>query len=947
MRFDRTAIDHLKEEGNQRFKEGDYTAAAASYSSALAHTEWPQDSAELRAILLTNRAACGLQTTPLESKSIEEDLKTAQIFDIYKMLAPQYGKAFFRSAQLHEKLGNVEKAFSEYKELLRLEPNNKVAAKEAQRLIEIVRKNQKDALSIQDARGLLDALSNSASDDAKKEEAMIKLFLSTKETPDQTTSVVLADGIELLYQFAVSTTTGDGDAKKKKIRIGAIKVLRFVSQTQGARFREKFSKEKLEGMMKMLSVNPDEDVDKPTINLLTDYVVAGTPSDPLKSQVVLKLFELVNGMKENHSMITFIINDIIKFPWSRQDVEQVINKYLGILIDKTDDRECRQMISVLLSRMMGVINEDIGTRLKISYGDIVANLLRDRQDVKKNVKGLAALTSIMLADADVGTEILLKEIQHVVECIDHLAQRADVSSDTEKETQVEEARSLASEVLAHASGNKKFQKVCEPRVMEELLSFLLSEKLETRAKVVAITSRLASGNSKMYDVIVAKDKGLKSLNEILRLLRTVSPLSSDDPTRLIVEQWTIEALSFLSLHGLVKEQLVSSSELLDKVIDLGKKGDKSLWYGILSIITNVTRFLAKDDEVAQLTDQLRQMADGNRELKQLQTDPLDKDEFVLARCKKLAEKGTVALLVQMVKEDVAQSQKAVGSRTFSMTENTKEAVATAFCAFATDQKARGKMVADGAVKALLTLIEHTKTEKVVYISAHALAKLAISIDPKIGFTEGIASRMISPLMLLLKKREEEGLEQFEALMGLTNLALFGEETSQLILKDHGYSTIEMYQFSSNIPIQRAASELLCNLTMYDEVAHAYRVDEKEEVPAHVERRLKIWAGLSLGDDHATRLAAAGALAILSADHLSCSSILRVIKHPDLVEIANDKDPNMQHRGAELLKNLIASDPEKVSPLLKKEGVDIVLKKLVKEKNPAVQEAAQTALSLLK
>jgi hypothetical protein len=42
----------------------------------------------------------------------------------------------------------------------------------------------------QDARGLLDALSNSASDDAKKEEAMIKLFLSTKEVRLQRTTNV-------------------------------------------------------------------------------------------------------------------------------------------------------------------------------------------------------------------------------------------------------------------------------------------------------------------------------------------------------------------------------------------------------------------------------------------------------------------------------------------------------------------------------------------------------------------------------------------------------------------------------------------------------------------------------------------------------------------------------------------------------------------------------------
>lgn len=67
-------------------------------------------------------------------------------------------------------------------------------------------------------------------------------------------------------------------------------------------------------------------------------------------------------------------------------------------------------------------------------------------------------------------------------------------------------------------------------------------------------------------------------------------------------------------------------------------------------------------------------------------------------------------------------------------------------------------------------------------------------------------------------RSEDGLQQFEALLALTNLALFSEETAKLMIKGNGLSTIEMLQLSNNAMIQRAATELICNLVIYDEPA---------------------------------------------------------------------------------------------------------------------------------
>jgi len=457
MKFDRAVIDKLKEEGNQHFKSQNYVAAAESYSSALEFTEWPQDQAELRAILLTNRATCGLQKQNIEADKIEEDLKMAQ------MLMPTYAKSFYRSAQLQEKLGNVEKAFTETKELLRLEPTNKTAQKEAQRLVELLKKKQDETLRSTNVHGLLAALKDKNGEVNKMEEAAVKLFLSTKETPEQTNSAVLNGGIHILMNlFEFKDFKDEEKTKRNKIRVGALKVLQFVSLNQGQKFREKFSTDDVQSLLRELQSNEkDEDVDKPLINILTNWVIAGPSTDPMKTQVLTSFFAFISSttQKERVHMVTFVVNDILKFPWNRQDVDQVISKHLRELLYFSDVTEFRQLNSVLISRMIGVINEEVGAKFKIAYADIVTKLLKQRDDISANIKGLGALTSVMLADADIGTEILLTEVQHVVECLEFLSVKGEENSEKSLEEKFELAKSLASEILAHASGNKKFQKV--------------------------------------------------------------------------------------------------------------------------------------------------------------------------------------------------------------------------------------------------------------------------------------------------------------------------------------------------------------------------------------------------------------------------------------------------------------------------------------------------------
>ena len=76
--------------------------------------------------------------------------------------------------------------------------------------------------------------------------------------------------------------------------------------------------------------------------------------------------------------------------------------------------------------------------------------------------------------------------------------------------------------------------------------------------------------------------------------------------------------------------------------------------------------------------------------------------------------------------------------------------------------------------------------------------------------------LVRPIIKLLKI-ERTALENFEALMALTNLASISESVRKRILKEDGFSNIEQYIFEEHPMLRRAATECMCNLAVQEEV----------------------------------------------------------------------------------------------------------------------------------
>ena len=116
------AVELLKEKGNAAFKESRYEDAIGHYTSALDRGASPQ----LRAVLLANRAMAHLKTG--DFKSCEEDCTTCLSSD------PRSVKALLRRGTARAFLGELTQAYDDFEAVLGIEPNNKDALGEIDRL---------------------------------------------------------------------------------------------------------------------------------------------------------------------------------------------------------------------------------------------------------------------------------------------------------------------------------------------------------------------------------------------------------------------------------------------------------------------------------------------------------------------------------------------------------------------------------------------------------------------------------------------------------------------------------------------------------------------------------------------------------------------------------------------------------------------------------------------
>ena len=386
------------------------------------------------------------------------------------------------------------------------------------------------------------------------------------------------------------------------------------------------------------------------------------------------------------------------------------------------------------------------------------------------------------------------------------------------------------------------------------------------------------------------------------LVPRLKSMMLEDP--LDSNQSSIEGLAYASVRSKVKEDLAKDPEFLMRLLkNLRHSSPGSpTGFGGLVLIDNLTRYLPNLSEEQKRLAQLKAYANASKSAPQ--ADPLDEDAAVTERCKAVVNAGIISVLVGMSK---------------NLSPNSMNTVIRILLSLSRTSSLRGIIAQQGGVRLLLqgyNLILGSSDSDIEArrCAAHALARVLISVDPSLVFPSSgsmAITSVIRPILSLLS--EDSGsmtqgprdlLPTFEALLALTNLAsVLSSGAAESIIRQ-AYPRIEDLLLSNNALIQRAATQLVCNLVNCP-LGVALFADESPLA----DRRIHILLAMADVEDAATRSAAAGALAVVTEFEGAMKAIL-----------ARD-------RGIEILLSLVESGDE-----------DIVIRASVCVMNAVCQDA---------
>jgi hypothetical protein len=386
-----------------------------------------------------------------------------------------------------------------------------------------------------------------------------------------------------------------------------------------------------------------------------------------------------------------------------------------------------------------------------------------------------------------------------------------------------------------------------------------------------------------------------------------------------------EGLAYASMQPKIKEAIAKNQELLKKLMyvppteaSAGQKHTRNMYaragstrpgarpwedatamtaaFGTLTTIDHLTRYLPQLSEEQKRMSQLKAYANASPHSSK--PDPLDDEAHVTLRCEAVLAAGVLPYFDFLI----------MASRPKGLSPTYLSLIAHIIHSLSKSPANRGKLSQQGAIPLLQQVIREPLSDH--RTAAHALARIFISVDPAL-----LGRHVQSSVATLLTLLDDEGptsgdgprdlLPQFEALLALTNLAsdpnlLAGQE-----IVSKAFAKIEDLQLSSNTLIQRAATELICNLMTIP----AGMAKFADGSPAAA-RRIHILLALADAEDVATRRAAGGALAMATEfEHVVRAVLERERGVKVLLGLCGDDDAGCVHRGVVCVRNLVLAEGE--------------------------------------
>lgn len=932
----------LKAKGNEHLKAGRLAEASECYTQALTSCD-PADAAALHC----NRALAELK--------LGKHAQCVEDCDAAIQKQPQYGKAFFRRAQAREALDKLPEAFKDIHELLRIEPSNKEAqayAVKLKRAMEMkaqlgdlstptlaVEKLLNPKSSDEDKLQAVGKLSRCAEDKTRAPELLhagcVAPILALLPAPDDVTDAAslqmplvglcvevlerMAQSDDVSVLRAIAATDAAGSSSGGKLGATGAKIVAIAKAAATAKppaaVEGEAAAEAEEDGPAIVDITPAEGA---AAAAATTGEAASASDDAAQSAKNLlitagKCISLAaslagcRGAMGDQTAQGALLLAVLPFAKEGADDKIKMSGLDAVLrVADRDPEACRGVLPQLIAALAWQLGDEESSRHRVALATLHKLLMPKPSEVdpksededhnkgvyaaceaalsktlrsssaawEEHVAAVHGVTAVLEVNKTVGAWLLRQESIFWA-----LAEVAEMEDD-------ELTQSLA-EIYAHAANDvQHFREKAGEEPIKHLRGMLKSTQPKIRARACVALAKVCLLH---HDHRVAINPTGKLLQATLGLLEAkVAPS---------VHRWAVEALMYLTIMPDVKQHLVDNKLSFGSLTSLAdsvskEEGKSTLHYSLVSALRQMCCPKEKTDEQKRLEqemdekqiEQMRQMANPGA---QTATEKRDDPEVMNALAAQLA-KDDATLVVSELVAGAPEGARGV------MDSAARVLLAMSMCA-----DVRGKMVQQGGFKALLSLV--LSEEKPTRMSAAwALSRIAISINPALypRRTGSGPEGMVKPMLQLVDEADNE-LQQFEACMGLCNLATVPELRARMV-QCQGWRSLTMALTCENPMVQRAAIEAMSNMVAEDEIVEKFLSADSQDV--------KIFIGFAGSDDEKAQIAASGALATLAEIPECSEAILKAKGGIDaFVELAIvATEPALLHRAAVALKHFVCN-----------------------------------------
>ncbi|KFD55832.1 hypothetical protein M513_03271 [Trichuris suis] len=821
----------LKEEGNKYFSEGDLEKSLEYYNRALEHCQ--KDQCAIRATLFKNLAAVYLKR---QDYAAAERNATCSL-----ELVPNDPKALFRRAQAREQLNKFGDALQDAKVALHYDSNNKAVVSFMQQLRRNIEKKHSELSSIDtQVRIMMDYLDDS--DHVEKRLQAVNNLISLSLQPQGVNQIFSVQGHKKIIDILREETNAD-------LLLAANRCLaNLVTNEQNlSKLLDSIGMRSVVGLMD----NSDDRVTKAAIFLLQrcfNVLMRDCANDDAKVDeelvernkllLVDLIFELKRlltdrsvGAEARNGSITLLSKNLIHLNnglprgWSWKFVENDgLERLLDVscsspqLMTLPVDANTRDNVALCLARLYDDMLFDNWRSL---YKERVTNYVQKKMqslNEEGKIELCSMVTTLLRGPLDVGFAIA-----STPEFTNLISEMACSSNPL--------CQSFAADAIVHTVSKRDRCDVFLANGVSVLRRLFNSPE----ESVKGLCKCASSGGG---DISLRPTEEEK-MCALAQMCKSFMAKNTSLDTRCLAA----EGLAYLTLDADVKEWLINDVKLIRSLVSLAvifqcriQEAGPLCVFGVSSIFVNLTNTYDQRKVEPELV-QLARFAKHHVP----EEHPKDGEEFVKNRVRILVKEGGVSACIAM-------------SNTES--EASRESLSRVLHGFCMEPEHRGYVVQDGGAKLLLKLV--TSNSPVGKgIAAQALAKICIVIDPAIALPGQRCHEIVRPLISLLHP-DKSGLENYEALLALTNLAASDDSIRMTMVNADVLPAMEHFWFmQDHEQLRAAAAELFLNLL------HCPQVFKKVSTGGN--DRLKLWVLYCNEEDERLVLSSVAAVALLTDD----------------------------------------------------------------------------------